>query len=313
MIAGILENESLKLSDGRTLSYGIYGSPVPRKTLVYMHGFPSSRFEGKLWHSACAKLHIRLVTPDRPGSGLSSFQNDRCILDWPADLLALVDYLKIEQFYILGVSGGAPYALACIKAMSKERILGAAVISGLYPTSFGTAGMLLQTRILFWLAPWSTSVTTKLLDNMIGNASRDADPKVFEGIILKDLENRHAGDQKAIKDPANWPTYVAMARESFHLGSEGASWEAKLNGSDWGFELQQLFVGEGRVSLTLWHGNEDTNCPVAMAVKAGDMIPGCVLHLKQGEGHVSYIVRDAEIILGELIGQEETEEYMRVD
>ena len=77
----MLENESIALNDGRTLSYAVYGSPVPRTTIMYMHGFPSSRFEGKLWHSACAKHSIRLIAPDRPGNGLSSIQANRRILD----------------------------------------------------------------------------------------------------------------------------------------------------------------------------------------------------------------------------------------
>jgi pimeloyl-ACP methyl ester carboxylesterase len=308
----MLEDESMRLPDGRTLAYAIYGSPVPRTTVIYMHGFPSSRFEGKLWHTACTQHNIRLVAPDRPGNGLSTFKTNRRILDWPADVLALADHLKINQFYILGVSGGAPYALACLKEIGQERLLGATIVSGLYPIKFGTAGMMFPSRVMLWVAPWMTGFTTMLFDNMMGKASRNPDPKLFEDMMSKEIDNRHPGDQKAIKDPANWPTFVAMTRESFHQGSEGASWEARLNGSDWGFELGQLYVGENGVPLTLWHGSEDVNCPAAMATKAKDSMPGSVLHLQEGEGHVSFIFRDASIILEDLIGQEESEEYIRV-
>ncbi|KAL6706583.1 hypothetical protein ACN47E_005339 [Coniothyrium glycines] len=308
----MLEDQSVKLPDGRTLSYAVYGSPVPRTTVIYMHGFPSSRYEGKLWHTACTKHNIRLVAPDRPGNGRSSFQADRRILDWPADVLALADVLKINQFYILGVSGGASYTLACLKEIGPERLLGATIVSGLYPVKFGTAGMLFPSRVVLWVAPWMTGLTTLLLDNMMGKASRDQDPKLFEDMMSREIDDRHPGDHKAIKDPANWSTFVAMTRESFHRGSQGASWEARLNGSDWGFELDQLHLDKIGVPLALWHGSEDTNCPSAMATKAQDMMPGSVLHLKKGEGHVSFIFRDAYVILEDLIGQEESEEYMRV-
>jgi pimeloyl-ACP methyl ester carboxylesterase len=307
------ENERLKLDDGRTLSYAIYGSPVPQKTVIYMHGFPSSRYEGKLWHSACAKKHIRLIAPDRPGNGLSTFQNNRRILDWPADALALADHLKVHQFHILGVSGGAPYALACVKEIPKERLLGTSIVSGLYPVKFGTAGMLLPSRIMLWVAPWMTGLATTVFDSMMGKASRNQDPKVFEELMSKEVDNAQPGDQDAIKDHINWPIFVTMTRESFHKGSEGASWEARLNGSDWGFELGQLPVGENGVPLTLWHGTEDANCPAAMAQKAKDLIPGSMLHLKEGEGHVSFIFRNADDILEDLLGQVESEEYMMVD
>jgi pimeloyl-ACP methyl ester carboxylesterase len=306
------ENESMKLHDGRTLSYAIYGSPVPQKTVIYMHGFPSSRYEGKLWHSACAKHNIRLIAPDRPGYGLSTFQTNRRILDWPTDVLALAEHLKVHQFYLLGVSGGAPYALACVKEISKDRLLGVSILSGLYPVKFGTAGMMLPTRILLWVAPWMTGLTTTVFDSMMGKASRNKDPKIFEDMLSKDVDNRHARDRDAIKDPANWPACVTMAREVFRQGSEGASWEARLNGSDWGFELGQLYLGEDGVPLTLWHGTEDLNSPLAMAQKAKDLMPGSVLHLKEGEGHISFIFRDVDDILEDLIGQVEREEYMMV-
>lgn len=307
------ENEAVKLRDGRMLSYAVYGSPVPRTTIVYMHGFPSSRFEGKLWHSACTQYNIRLIAPDRPGSGRSSFQNNRRILDWPADVLALVNHLKVEQFYILGVSGGAPYALACVKEIGQERLLGVTIVSGLYPISFGTAGMLLPSRIVLWVAPWMTGLTAILFDSMMGKASRDNDSEVFEKMMSKEMDSRSPGDRKAIKDPTNWPIFVAMTRESFHRGSEGASWEARLNGSSWGFDLEKLAIGQKSVPLTLWHGTEDANCPAAMATKAHELMPGSTLFLKEEEGHVSYIFSETNVILENLIGQEETEEYMRFE
>jgi pimeloyl-ACP methyl ester carboxylesterase len=306
------ENESLKLENGRTLSYAIYGSPVPQKTIIYMHGFPSSRYEGKLWHSACARKHIRIIAPDRPGNGFSTFQNNRRILDWAADVLALAEHLKVHQFHILAVSGGAPYALACVKDISRERLLGASIVSGLYPVKFGTAGMLLPTRIMLWVAPWMTGLATTAFDSMMGKASRNEDPQVFEEMMSKEIENHHPGDQRAIKDPIHWPIFVAATRESFHKGSGGASWEARLNGSDWGFELGQLYVGDNGVPLTLWHGTEDANCPAAMVQQAKDLMPGSVLYLKEGEGHVSFIFRDVDDILEDLMGQVESEEYMMV-
>lgn len=307
------EHESLRLKDGRCLSYAIYGSPVPRVTIIYMHGFPSSRFEGKLWHSACTRSKIRLVAPDRPGSGQSTFQPDRRILDWPGDVLALLDHLKVEQFYILGVSGGAPYTLACLKEIGKGRLLGATIVSGLYPVNLGTTGMLLPSRIVLWVAPWMTGLTTMLFDSVMGNASRDEDQTIFENMMARDLGNRFQGDQKAMEDPAVWSTFVAMTRESLRQGSEGASWEARLNGSSWQFDLGNLPVGKDEVPLTLWHGTDDTNCPAEMASKAHKLMPGSNFNLKEGEGHVSYVFREADRILEDLLGLEESEDYIKLD
>ncbi|RMZ72868.1 alcohol dehydrogenase [Pyrenophora seminiperda CCB06] len=304
------ENESMRLKDGRTLSYAIYGSPMPRQTIVYLHSFPSSRYEGKLWHSSCATRNVRLIVPDRPGSGLSSFQIKRRILDFPSDVLALTEHVKVHQFYLLGLSGGAPYVLACVKKIAKDRLLGASVVSGLYPTEFGSARTMLSSRIILWVAPWTPGLMAALLDSIMGKASRDGDPKVLEAIMNKEVDQGHPGDQKAIKSPHHWPTFVAMTRESFHQGSEGASWEAKLNGSDWGFGLAQLGVGPDGIPLTLWHGTDDQNCPATMAQQARDHMPGSVLHLQDGEGHVSFIFCAAHDILDDLLGQTESDEYI---
>jgi pimeloyl-ACP methyl ester carboxylesterase len=306
------ENEHMKLEDGRTLSYAIYGSPVPQKTIIFMHGCQSSRYEGKLWHSACALHNVRIVAPDRPGSGLSTFQTNRRILDWPADVLALTDHLKIHNFYILGVSGGAPYVLACVKELSRDHLLGASIVSGLYPLKLGTAGMMLPSRIVLWAAPWITSLATTLFDSTMGKASRNDDPKVLQDMIAKEIQSRHPDDQEAIRDTTNWPIYVAMTRESFHRGSEGANWEARLSSSDWGFELGQLYVGENGVPLTLWHGREDQHYPTTMAQKAKDLLPGSMLRLKEGEGPMTHIFQDADSILDDLMGETESDEYMMV-
>lgn len=300
------ENEKITLEDGRTLCYALYGSDTPRATVIYNHGFPSSRFEGKMWHDHCAKHKIRLISPDRPGYGQSSFQKDRRFLDWPADVLAIVDHLKIKQFYMLGVSGGSPYALACLKEIGKDRLLGVTVASGLYPIKYGTAGMMLPTRILLWVAPWSTKIVTFLFEFAMGKPARNPDPKVFEDMFSKEMDRRHPGDRDAVKNPAYWPTFVQMARESFVQGSEGSSWEAYLNGSDWGFELEELCIGKEGVKLTLWHGDEDMNTGLDATRRAHAAMPESELHVCEGEGHLSYAIKRVDEILIDLVGAEQS-------
>jgi len=58
-------------------------------------------------------LGLRVIAPDRPGLGESSFVEGRKLLDWPADVAVLMDRLGVDRFILLGVSGGTPYSLAC--------------------------------------------------------------------------------------------------------------------------------------------------------------------------------------------------------
>lgn len=56
-------SKTLKLRDGRTLSYADYGPPI-----IYMHGFPGSRLEAALL-TRFTTTTARIIAPDRPGMG----------------------------------------------------------------------------------------------------------------------------------------------------------------------------------------------------------------------------------------------------
>jgi pimeloyl-ACP methyl ester carboxylesterase len=295
------ESEATTLADGRTLAYAIYGSPSSSTTVFYFHGYPSSRIEGRLWHDTAQKLDVRLVAIDRPGFGNSSFQTNRKLLDWPKDVLALADHLNVEEFYVLGTSGGGPYALACAHELLKSRLLGVTVVSGLYPWALGTAGMMMRSRIMFWVAPWMTGLFSIILDSQLGKATRDPDPKVFEELMWKDLETRPGKDLDTIKmDEVSGP-FMAMTREAMKQGGYAAAWEGRLFGWYWDFDVKGI---DQNVPLTLWHGTEDQNTPFRMAKEAKEMLPGAVLHVQEGEQHISYVVKKSEEILKTLIARE---------
>jgi pimeloyl-ACP methyl ester carboxylesterase len=88
-------NQSIQLSDGRTLGYAEYG-PANGVPVFYFTGGNSSRFEGEWFENAAIKKHIRLIVPDRPGFGLSTFQPTRQLLDWPADVVELANALSLD-------------------------------------------------------------------------------------------------------------------------------------------------------------------------------------------------------------------------
>jgi len=49
-------------------------------------------------------LDTRLIAVDRPGMGLSNYQANRRLLDWPEDIRLLADALGIDRFSILAYS-----------------------------------------------------------------------------------------------------------------------------------------------------------------------------------------------------------------
>ena len=143
---------TLRLDDGRTLSYAVYGDPDGRPVFAF-HGWPGSRLDAEFLAQTAVEMGIRVIAPDRPGYGGSTFQPARSLSDWPADVVALADSLALDRFGVIGICGGGPYAFACAKALP-NRLTAAGIVCGLGPLDLPgcTVGMNRNNRLLFTLA-----------------------------------------------------------------------------------------------------------------------------------------------------------------
>src|SRR3954452_6346397 len=123
---------SVRLPDGRTMTYAEWGDPGGRLVLG-CHGSPSSRLERHVDDPHdYVRWGVRFVVPDRPGFGLSDPQPGRRVRDWPADARVLLDDLGIDRFAVLSLSGGAAYALACAHVFG-DRVHAVGVLGGAPP------------------------------------------------------------------------------------------------------------------------------------------------------------------------------------
>src|SRR5438132_724470 len=77
-------------------------------------------------------LGVRIISPDRPGISGSAFQANRKLIDWPPIAREIADELAIDQFHILAISGGAPYAYVTAWEMP-QRVRAIAIVSGALP------------------------------------------------------------------------------------------------------------------------------------------------------------------------------------
>jgi pimeloyl-ACP methyl ester carboxylesterase len=289
------QSDYIRLTDGRYLSYAIYGD-LQGLPVMYFHGFPGSRFEGSLWHDAALKSRVKLIVPERPGVGLSSFQSNRQIKDWPQDVLDLLRHLKIEDFHLIGTSGGSAYVLACLHQLPECRIRGASIVSGFYPFALGTEDMLLMSRIMVFLATWVTPLVAGLIYFVLGRAARAKDPEVFTKAFSRDIELRPEIDRACLEDEEYKKKFFASVREGIRASSYAFAWEARLLGGDWGFSLHEIRA----TRLALWHGKMDNSNPVSMTKKAAKQLSDAHLHLLD-EGHLSLLARHMEEILEELV------------
>src|SRR5215207_2910958 len=130
----------LKLGDGRTLHAYDTGADdaAGRLAVFWHHGSPNIGAPPEPLFEAADRLGIRWVSYDRPGYGGSTTYQDRNVASAAAAVSSIADALGIDQFAVMGHSGGGPHALAC-GALLPERVLGVVSVSGLAP--FGAEGL----------------------------------------------------------------------------------------------------------------------------------------------------------------------------
>lgn len=299
----ISETRYFILPDQRRIAFAIHGSLNAPLTVLYFHGTPSSHHEGFLLSEAAKRHGIRIVSPSRPGSGGSDFLPDASLLDYPDDILALVDHLKIQRFGIVAVSGGAPYAFACWKRISHSRLAGLGIIAGIYPVaSLGTDGMKLPSRLMLRIATWFPGIVAWVIDKQLGTVARDEDEKKMEALLVKDMQhdsavaqNERVAWEKA--KPEIRKAIVMSVREGVKYGGKGTAWEMRLLGSRWGFDLDEVQPGQ-KGELVMWHGDADANVPLVMAERAAERLGRYAeLRIIEGQGHGTLTLHKADEVM----------------
>ena len=279
--AVVKTDQTIQLADGRTLGFAEYGS-AEGNVLVYCQGYPGSRLEAAALSAHAAQANVRVISLDRPGFGRSSFQERRSFLDWPSDLVALTEHLRIDRFAVLGTSGGAPYALACAYRIP-ERLISGGVVSGIGPLKLGTAGMNRQNRLVLFLARWAPWLLTPLLR---ATARSFRDEERARKAVTKAMRRMVKPDREALLAHGLVDQLAASTRETYHQGVRGAVYEGGLYGHDWAFRLEDIAFRP----LYLWHGARDTNVPIGMARGMAGKLAGCKATYYPDEGHLSTLL-----------------------
>jgi pimeloyl-ACP methyl ester carboxylesterase len=124
---------AVRLRDGRRLTYEPLGRPDGLPVL-YMHGaIGSPHWRTPALDAAVASLGLRYLIVNRPGFGGSDPQPGRTVAAFAADVQDLADSLGWDRFSVVGVSAGAPFALACAWALP-GRVVAAAAASPMVPS-----------------------------------------------------------------------------------------------------------------------------------------------------------------------------------
>lgn len=267
-------DQTVTLPDGRTLGFAEYGDPTGDPLFAF-HGNLSSRLEIDFADQAATTAGFRIISPDRPGMGLSTFQPRRTLLDFPADVTYLADHLGVETFAVYGFSAGSTYALACSYALG-QRVRAVAAVGAAKPyNTFGSRqGMPRSDRLMLVLARYARPVFRLVVKQSVISADDDT--------LFNTLVNDLCPADVDYVTSLGVPAATNYLRESVRSGPQGVVWDFKVLAERWGFHLSDVSA-----PVDVWHGTQDmTGTPDEQQVLV-DGLPNVMLHTVNGEGHVS--------------------------
>jgi pimeloyl-ACP methyl ester carboxylesterase len=251
------------------------------------HGTPGSRLQVAFMEKSIAASGVRLIAPDRPGYGHSTYHRGRSLADWAPDVANLADHLGIDRFSVIGISGGGPHATACAHFLS-GRVAAAGIVSGVGPLADPGAeeGMMaanvaltrLARRSLYLVYPvfgLETFVTRRWPEAALRGAARQFP----------------AADAAVMQRPEVRAAFIDDARLASATTALAAAQDFALFARDWGFALEEVTV-----PVHVWHGDADRNVPFGHGRIQAGRIPGARFHECPGEGHLLVVDHMEEIL-----------------
>ncbi|QKT11838.1 alpha/beta hydrolase [Rhodococcus sp. W8901] len=261
----------ISLRDGRSMGFADYG-PADGFVVVSAHGGLSCRLDIRGAAPVAEAAGIRLISPDRPGIGLSDPSPGRTVLDWAADVEELADHLGIERMAVLGWSMGGQYAAALGYALA-SRINRVAIVAGALPlTEDGTFARLtpmdrwctrMSQRCPSLAAAWFRSLSV-LAWSM---------PKQFARISARTLA---PADAEVVHGELQ--AFAAMAGEGLRIPA-GVVEDYRAWARPWGFSPEEL-----QVPVDVWWGDADRLIPKEWPTELATRIPKSTLNIGTG-GH----------------------------
>lgn len=267
---------TITLADGRQLGYCEWGDPAGYPTF-YFHGTPGSRLEGAFADPAARRHGFRLIAPDRPGFGWSTFQSGRGFRHWPGDVCALADALGVGRFGVVGHSGGGPHLFACGCLVPPERLafIGALGPWGPVATPEIRRGLNRLDRFYADLArraPW----LMRLAFAPLGWCAR-----YWPGLFFALMDAAVASaDRAALAGSGLREQLRAAQREAFRQGGRGGAHEALIAYRAWDVDITTITTPT-HIRL----GDRDVFVCRAMGAHLEQAIPGVDFEWLPGQGH----------------------------
>lgn len=272
MHAEEFEPGSFDLADGRRLAYRSLG-PAGGFPLIYLHGAVGTALTATPeLRQAIERLGVRWISLLRPGFGESTPHGQRTLQTVTDDVAQLARHHGWNRIAVVGVSSGAPYALACGRHL--PGLVGAvAVTAGVSPlcAPHRVPGLPIATRAGLCLLARAPRLSTWVLER------------------ARALLHAHPGAVLRVLGPGAAPAIDALVEATQH-GVGGIVDDYLVCTRPWGFEPAAI---ESEVHV--WHGDRDRLVPAAHAAQLAASVPRGHASIEAGADHFFFRRRAPEI------------------
>jgi pimeloyl-ACP methyl ester carboxylesterase len=272
-----MKDNILTTRSGRKLEVKEYGDPAGHPVLFF-HGMIGSHYQASYIADQAGQEGFRIIAPNRPGVGLSEFIKRKGPLEAVDDIEDLVAVLELDDFSVVGISGGTPYALATFYRLGL-RVKTVTVISGMGPMRLRGAVRSMDRRRRMVLEVGSRYPHLAMQFFAKARYRFRTDP---DGFLHRLIATWCVADQQAFQRKEVYDLFMKDLHQVFTdgKGPETLSQELAIY-RDYGFSVADLPV-ERRV--TLWHGLADNIVPATMAWAMTQTLPNSEAHFVPG-GH----------------------------
>ena len=245
------------ITEKTSIDYDIHGEGPP---LLLIGGLGFGRW-GWFRQIPAFSRHFRTITFDVRGKR----DLNGGVADLVADVVALLDHLRIRKTHVLGTSlgGFVGQELALVRPDLVDRLI-------LVCTSYGGRG--------------PETISTKALSDMIGWPSLSTERAIRRGLETATSEAYRAERPEEFEQIVRWRLADSPSLSAYYEQVRaGARFDVSRD------------VGRITSPTLVIHGTEDRYVPVANAVALAEAIPGAKLRVLEGAGHLIFIERYADV------------------
>jgi pimeloyl-ACP methyl ester carboxylesterase/DNA-binding CsgD family transcriptional regulator len=262
------------LPDGRRIAYRTYGDSMGRP-VVYLHETLGCSLLPPGTDDLARAFGLFLIAPDRAGFGFSDVNPDLSFASVEADLLALLDHLRVPQATLLGFLSGGAYALWTANH-HPERIERLVLVASRPPRPMrGRFRHLMPLYTKMVTQPWvmssffnilrnraSADTNARLITSVYGSVPHDGryleeHPDMFDHMIAYTSESMTVSTTGVSSELGS---FAAIAEEPFRPGPPISAWHG---GRDRLAALEDLvdYLKGGDVT---WHKFDDAGSLIVL-------------------------------------------------